>query len=106
VSAARPFVQVYRYRLRPDAVERCLEIWARAQEVYARHVPMTSLHLRSAEEPDVWLELNVFPDEDSYRRGIELVDADPDHDAVWREMEAELQDGVEAESFEEVARFP
>jgi hypothetical protein len=72
------------------------------------HVPMTSHDFRSAEDPQVWLELNVFPDESAYyRRGIELVDADPEHDAVWRELAAALLGShVERESFEEVARFP
>ena len=104
---SRAYVKVYRYRLRPGAVERCQGLWARAQEIYARHVPMTSHHFQSAEDPEVWLELNIFPDEPSYRRGIELTEADPDHDAVWHALEGELLEShVESESFEEVARFP
>ena len=103
----RPFVKVYRYRVRQEAAEGCLQAWSRAQEIYARHVPMTSVHLRSADDPEAWLELNVFPDEESYRRGIELVNADPDHDAVWSEVEAALAgQSVTSESYEEVARFP
>ena len=104
---SRPFVKVYRYRLRPEAAERCLDAWRRAQEIYARHVPMTAFHLQSVDEPEAWLELNVFPDEESYRRGIELVNADPDHNALWREIESALLDGrVESESFEQAARLP
>jgi hypothetical protein len=103
----RPFVKAYRYRLRPEAASACVNAWARAQAIYERHVPMTSVHLQSTEDPEVWLELNSFPDEEAYRRGIELVNADPDHDAVWREVEAALAEPrVESESFEEVARFP
>ncbi|HEU4451040.1 MAG TPA: hypothetical protein VFR63_13805 [Gaiellaceae bacterium] len=103
----RPFVRAYRYRLRPGAAEGCLTAWARGQEIDAPHVPMTSLHYRSAEDPAAWLEPTVLPDEESCRRGVELVQADPDHDAVWREVEAALAEPrVESESDKEVARFP
>ena len=84
-----PFVKAYRYRLRPDGVDACLDAWRRAQEIYARHVPMTSVHLRSTDDPAAWLELNVFPDEQAYL--VEAALADP---------------SVENESYEEVARFP
>ena len=102
----RPFVKAYRYRLRPDALEACLDAWRRAQEVYARHVPMTSIHYRSSDDPAVWLELNVFPDERSYVSGVERVNADPDHDEVWRLVEGALAEPrVESESYEEFVRF-
>jgi hypothetical protein len=104
---SRPYVKVYRYRVRAEAVERCLEVWARAQRLNARHVPMTSVHLRSAEDPELWLELDTFPDEESYRRGIELVNADPEHEDVWRELEAALAaPAVEGEPYEELLRVP
>jgi hypothetical protein len=102
-----PFVKAYRYRLKPDAVDGCLDAWRRAQEVYARHVPMTSIHYRSTEDPAQWLELNVFPDEEAYARGVERVNADPDHDEIWRLVEAALAEPrIESESYAEVARFP
>jgi hypothetical protein len=88
---SRPNVKVYRYRVRPESVERCLDVWA----------------LQSSDDSDGWLEPNVFPAESAFRRGVELVDAEPKHHAVWRDLaSALLETHVERESSEEVARFP
>ena len=102
---SRPYVKVDRYRRRPEQVERCLGVGACAQRIYARHVPTTSVHLRSADGPELWLELETFPDEEAYRRGSDLVNPDPEHEQVWRDLEAALAGAVvEIGALEEVLR--
>jgi hypothetical protein len=102
------FVNVYRYRLRADAVHRCLEAWRSAHAIYARHLPGSSVvFFRSREDPSAWLEVATYPDENAYRRAFPAVNADPELRALWAEIEAALAEPVvREEAFEEVLRLP
>jgi hypothetical protein len=104
---SRPFVKVYRYRLRADAVGRCVEAWRGAHAVYARYVPTASVSFfRSLADEGVWLEVSRFPDEASYQRALSAINADPALAESRREFEAALADpAVTDEAFEEVLRL-
>ena len=71
-------VKVYRYRVRPDAVERFLEIQRRADALYGQHVEYRQELLQSRDDPAEWLELHRFEDEEAYSSGLTRLNEEPE----------------------------
>ncbi|UCG91003.1 MAG: hypothetical protein JSV97_07900, partial [candidate division WOR-3 bacterium] len=71
------FVKVYRYRVQPDKTDEYLAIQERAGEIYQKHVRYRAVYLRSEDDPGLWLEIQWYPDEKSYRRAMDLINAEP-----------------------------
>ncbi len=84
------FVKVYRYRVRPEMTESYLDLQRRAARVYGSHMRFTSVHLRSTTDPASWVEVQWFEDEATFRKGMELVDADPEVRGLWQEFKGVL----------------
>jgi len=84
------FVKVYRYRVRPEMTESYLDLQRRAARVYGSHMRFTSVHLQSTTDPVAWVEVQWFEDEAAFRKGMELVDADPEVRGLWNEFKGVL----------------
>lgn len=97
------FVKVYRYRIRPDQTEHCLALQDRAHRLYGQFVHYHVVHLRSKENPSEWLEIHWYPDEEAYRRGMEILRTRPEAAELWREFQTMLEppeQGIVPEYFE------
>lgn len=94
------FVKVYRYRVQPDKTKEYLAIQERAGQIYQKHVRYRAVYLRSQEDPGLWLEIHWYPDEKTYRRAMDLINAEPAINQLWQEFQATL-DPDEPEIHEE-----
>ncbi|MFQ5820430.1 MAG: hypothetical protein ACE5I5_10625 [Candidatus Heimdallarchaeota archaeon] len=84
------FVKVYRYRIQPEKTKRFLAIQERAGKIYQKHIRHRVVILRSRKDLNLCLEVHWYPDEDTYRRGIDLINAEPMIDQLWEEFQATL----------------
>jgi uncharacterized protein YbaA (DUF1428 family) len=94
------FVKLYRYRVRPDKVEDYLDIQARACSVYRKYTEFQAVHLRDHSDPSLWIELNFYPDRQSYDKAISAVNSDPMIHQLFAEFQATLVDGTDIEEEE------
>jgi hypothetical protein len=81
---------MYRYRILPEKTEQCLAIQKRAGQIYDRHIRSRVVIIRSREDPRQWLEIHWYPNEETYRRGMNLINAEPEIDQLWQEFQETL----------------
>ena len=62
------FVKAYRYHVQPEKTEQYLAIQERANQVYQKHICYRAVHLRSREDPSLWLEIHWYPNELEFRQ--------------------------------------
>lgn len=99
----KTFVKVYRYRIRPEQTEQCLALQDRAHKLYSELIHYHVVHLRNRENPSEWLEIHWYPDEETYRHGMELLATRPEAAELWREFQSMLEppeQGIVPEYFE------
>jgi hypothetical protein len=84
------FVKAYRYHVQPEKTEQYLAIQERANQVYQKHICYRAVHLRSREDPSLWLEIHWYPNEETYNKGMDLVNAEPEISQLWQEFQATL----------------
>ena len=84
------FVKVYRYHVQHDKTEQYLAIQERAGQIYQKHVRYRAVHLRSQDDPGLWLEIHWYPNEETYRRSMDLINAEPAIKQLWLEFKATL----------------
>jgi len=84
------FVKVYRYRIRPEKTEKYFVIQERAGKIYQKHVRYRAVYLRSQDDSSLWQEIHWYPDEETYHRSMELINAEPEIKQLWREFQAIL----------------
>lgn len=84
------FVKTYHYRILPEKTEQCLAIQQRAGQIYDRHVRSRVVILKSREDPKQWLEIHWYPNEEIYRRGMNLINAESEIDQLWQEFQETL----------------
>ncbi len=99
------FVKVYRYRVQPDKTEDYLAIQEKAAAIYQKYIRYRSVHLRKLDDPRQWLEIHWYPDEETYRVGIDRINSDPEIDRLWSEFQKILEpdnDGISEEMFEQL----
>jgi len=87
----KTFVKVYRYRIRPQHAEYCLALQDRAHKIYSAVVHYHVVHLRNKENPCEWLEIHWYPDEETYRRGMRILESLPEAAELWREFRSLLE---------------
>lgn len=83
-------LKLYSYHVHPDRIQDMLAIQQQASHVYARHVACRFALLRHREDRSRWLEIQWFPDEQSYKNGMEAVDADPEISELWEAFQETL----------------
>lgn len=84
------FVKMYHYRILPGKTEQCLAIQQRAGRIYDKHIGYRVAILRSREDPKQWLEIHWYPNEETYRRGMDLINAEPEINRLWHEFQETL----------------
>jgi hypothetical protein len=84
------FVKTYSYRVLPDNVPEMLAIQARTSQAYARQGLIRSTLLRDRQDPNRWLEIQSYADEASFKKGMEVVNADPEIAELWERFQATL----------------
>ena len=84
------FVKIYRYHIRPDKAKEFLDIQKRAGEIYRKHVSYRVVYLKSQKDPGTWLEIQWCAVEDTYRKAIDLINAEPGIKRLWQEFQAVL----------------
>jgi hypothetical protein len=84
------FVKVYSYRIRPARAKEFLRIQERAGHIYRKHVAYRAVHLQKRDDPCQWLEIQWYSDEAAYRRSMELINAEPEIERLWREFQTVL----------------
>jgi hypothetical protein len=94
--------RVYRYRVRPEAVERFLEIQRRADALYGQHVQYRQELLQSRDDPAEWLELHWFEDEEAYKAGLARLNENPEIAELFAGFLETLQSPEAAEALYEV----
>ncbi|WP_029420170.1 hypothetical protein [Alicyclobacillus macrosporangiidus] len=94
------FVKVYRYRLRPNCWDDYVTIQAQATEVYRRFIDYQTMYLRRNQDSSEIIELNFFPDEQSYHTAMELVNKEPHIHALFARFKDVLAEGTEIEEQE------
>ncbi len=98
------FVKVYRYHIQPDKIKEFLDIQERAGRIYKRHVSYRAVFLQSQDDPGLWLEIQWCGDENTYRKAVTAIDAEPEIKQLWREFQALLDPNdpvVQEERFEQ-----
>jgi len=99
------FVKIYRYRVQPEKIEDYLGIQERAGKIYQKHVHYRAVYLRSQDDPYLWQEIHWYPDEETYHRSMELINAEPEIKQLWREFQATLDPNdpeIHEEYFEQI----
>ncbi|SFU90194.1 hypothetical protein SAMN05421543_112114 [Alicyclobacillus macrosporangiidus] len=99
-EAAHRFVKVYRYRLRPNAWNDYVTIQAQAAEVYRQFVDYRAIYLRSNQDSSEIIELNFFPDEESYHAAIESVNQEPLIHSLFAKFKEVMAEGTEIDEQE------
>ncbi len=84
------FVKVYHYRVQLEKTEEYLAIQERAGQIYQKHVRYHAVHLRNQDDPSLWMEIHWYPDEKTYRRSMDFINAEPAIKQLWREFQATL----------------
>lgn len=84
------FVKVYRYRVQSGKEEKLLSIQERANRVYSKHIPFRAVFLRKLRDPATWMEIHWYPDERIYRRGMDLVNSEPEISQLWEAFQGIL----------------
>ncbi|MFQ6126072.1 MAG: hypothetical protein ACE5R6_15910 [Candidatus Heimdallarchaeota archaeon] len=84
------FVKVYRYRIPPEKTDKVLAIQRRVDQLYKKHIHYRVVILRSKKDPNLWLEIHWYPNEESYRHGMELINAEPMVCQLWHEFQPNL----------------
>jgi hypothetical protein len=99
------FVKVYRYRVQPKKTEEYLVIQADAEEIYRKHLRFRSVHLRSRNDPFIWLEIHWYTDEKTYQDSIGRINSDPEIDRLWERFQMVLDpenSQISEENFEQI----
>lgn len=84
------FVKVYRYRIQPASTKEFLHIQERADRIYKKHVAYRVIHLQMRDDPCQWLEIQWYQNEAEYRRSIDLINAEPEIQLLWKEFQTLL----------------
>ncbi len=84
------FVKLYRYRVQPEKIKEYHVIQERAGQIYQKHVRYRAVYLRNQNDPGLWLEIHWYPDEETYRRSMDLINAEPEIKQLWREFQTTL----------------
>ena len=84
------YVKVYSYRIQPGKVKDFLDIQERADRIYKKHATYRVVHLQKVDDPCQWLEIQWYQDEAAYRRGVDLVNAEPEIKQLWQEFQSLL----------------
>jgi len=88
------FVRLFRYRVRPEKLERYLTIQEQACQIYRRHESVRTSYFQAAGDPCTWLEVHWYPDEETCRRATEEINGDPQIPALWDEFQRALDPAV------------
>ncbi len=99
------FVKVYRYHIQPAKMGEFLKIQERAAEIYRKHVSYRAVFLQSRDDPGLFLEIQWCRDEDTYRKAMDAINAEPGITQLWNEFETLLRPGdrtVSEEYYEQV----
>lgn len=84
------FVKVYSYRIKLSKTQEFLDIQERAKHIYEKHIAYRAVHLQKNDDPCRWLEIHWYPDEAVYRRSMDLINAEPEIEQLWKEFQALL----------------
>lgn len=84
------FVKVYQYRIQPEKTEKFLAIQERADQIYHKHVNYRAVWLRNRNDPNLWLEVHWYPDEETYRRAMKIIDAESEIKELWQAFQTTL----------------
>ncbi len=84
------FVKAYRYRIQPEKTEKYLAIQERADQIYQKYVRYRAVWLRNQNDPSLWLEIHWYPDKETYRRGMEHINAEPEIKQLWQDFQETL----------------
>lgn len=99
------FVKTYSYRVQPDKLQEMLTIQQRASQAYARHVSVRSVLLKDQDDPDRWLEIQWFPDEQVFKKGMVAINSDEEISELWEAFQNTLAPGeqiIVEETFEQI----
>lgn len=72
------YVKVYKYRLKPGREQEYFEIQKEAERIYSHFIQKQSLFLQSSEDKEVWKEIHIYQDKESYTDTVSLVDQQPE----------------------------
>jgi len=85
------YVKVYSYRIQPGKVKEFLDIQERAGRVYKKHAKYRVVLMQKVDDPCQWLEIQWYQDEAAYRRGVDLINAEPEIELLWQEFQMLLE---------------
>lgn len=88
------YVKVYSYRIKPDRRHEFLELQKRAGERYGRELDYRTHYLNSRSDPDLWMEMTWYKDEQTYREGMRKLEGDEELGGLFRSFEKLLADGT------------
>ena len=87
------FAKIYRYRIRPEKRGEFLSIQGRVSRIYRKYVRFRVVHLVDVGEPNRWVEIQWYPDEETYNLSIAEINQDPEIDKLWKEFQEILDPG-------------
>lgn len=99
------FVKIYRYHIQPDKTDEFIKVQERASKIYGKYMSYRSVYLRDREKPGLWLEIQWCRDEDTYRRAMDSINAEPEIERLWQEFQALLDPNdraIQEEYYEQV----
>ncbi|NBI27943.1 hypothetical protein [Chengkuizengella marina] len=86
------FVKIYQYRIQPNKEEEYLEIQEKAAAIYAKHIDLKSVHIIYNANHSKWIQITWFKDEESYNRGIKLVNKEIERKKdLWQAFQSVLE---------------
>ncbi|MGU3472104.1 hypothetical protein ACLBWT_13275 [Paenibacillus sp. D51F] len=88
------YVKVYSYRIKPDKRHEFLELQKKAGERYGRELVFRTHYLNSSSDPDSWMELTWYKDEETYRKGMRQLEGDEELSGLFRSFEELLAEGT------------
>lgn len=77
------FVKVYLYKIKPEVEERFFEIQRKANKLYEKYLSYEVTFLRTQGDEDRIIEIQRYPNRNTYRKGMRLLDKDPKLQDIW-----------------------
>ena len=81
------FLRIFTYRVQPQLRDRHLAIQQRAAKLYKRHLDRPPRYFRRASDPNVWVELQEYPDRATCKRIADTIAKDKELTALWSEFQ-------------------
>lgn len=84
------FVKMYQYYIHPEKTEQFWAVQKKPNSLYTKYVQYRVHFLRDEKNPSRWLEIQYYPNQESYEKGQRLVNEDQEIKELWKAFQSVL----------------